>query len=106
MSGPRFLAFFLAACALLTSALVAIPLDSAEVLDPASTASISDGNAFRLTGTAVKPTPGGPEWDAATPRLWLGSPLGRGPRSGRARVPRAGGGDIGGETPPLPTRRP
>jgi hypothetical protein len=76
MSGPRFLAFFLAACALLASALVAIPLDSAEIFDPASTASITDDNAYRLTGTAFKPTPA-PESDAETPRLWLGSPMAR-----------------------------
>jgi hypothetical protein len=76
MSGPRFLAFFLAACALLTSALVAIPLDSAEIYHPASAASISDDNAFRLTGTVAKsaPTPAATESEAETPRLWLGSP--------------------------------
>ena len=76
MSGPRFLAFFLAACALLASALVAIPLDSAEIFDPASTASITDDNVYRLTGTAFKPAPA-PESDAGTPRLWLGSPMAR-----------------------------
>jgi hypothetical protein len=74
MSGPRFLAFFLAACALLASALVAIPLDSAEILDPASSATIGDTNEFRLTSAPAKAAPAAPDSDAETPRLWLGSP--------------------------------
>jgi hypothetical protein len=74
MSGPRFLALFLAACALLASALVAIPLDSAEFSPPADTATTSNDNAFRLTGTVAKSAPAATESDAETPRLWLGSP--------------------------------
>ncbi len=76
MSGPRFLAFFLAACALLGSALVAIPLDSAELWQPAATASIPDDNAYRLSGIASKPAAVS-DSDAGTPRLWLGSPMAR-----------------------------
>jgi hypothetical protein len=77
MSGPRFLAFFLAACALLASALVAIPLDSAEIFDPGATASISDDNAFRLTGAPAKAAPAAAQSEAETPRLWLGGLGGR-----------------------------
>jgi hypothetical protein len=73
MSGPRFLAFFLAACALLASALIAIPLDSAEIMDPAAAATINDDNVFRLTSTPKAP-PAVADQDAETPRLWLGSP--------------------------------
>jgi hypothetical protein len=72
MSGPRFLALFLAACALLASALVAIPLDSAEIYRPASAASIGDDNAFRLTGAPHKSAPAATDSEAETPRLWLG----------------------------------
>jgi hypothetical protein len=72
MSGPRFLAFFLAACALLASALVAIPLDSAEIQDPAAAAAMSDNNTFRLTSSPAKAAPAAPDQDAETPRLWLG----------------------------------
>jgi hypothetical protein len=72
MSGPRFLAVFLAACALLASALVAIPLDSAEVFNPGSSASVADSDTFRLTGAPGKVAPVPTQSDVDTPRLWLG----------------------------------
>jgi hypothetical protein len=77
MTGTRFLALFLAACALLASALVAIPLDGAE----APTASTPDPATYRLTGgsaPAVSPPPATTdEQEAGLPRLWLGNPMGR-----------------------------
>jgi hypothetical protein len=79
MTGARFFALFFAACALLASALVAIPLDSSETPDytgniPAATAP------YRLTGTSSAgpaPRPAPEQSEAALPRLWLGSPVAR-----------------------------
>jgi len=70
MTGSRFLALLLAACALIASALVAIPLDSAEV----STANIPEPSTYRLTAAPARTAasqPAATAEDAALPRLWL-----------------------------------
>jgi hypothetical protein len=80
MTGTRYLALFLAACALLASALVAIPIDSAEVPSPGDTANISDSARYRLTAGAASTAPRAAsteDQEAALPRLWLGSPIAR-----------------------------
>jgi hypothetical protein len=81
MTGTRFLALFLAACALLASALVAIPIDGAEVPTSDSTANIPGAAPYRLTaGAAASSAPraaAAEEQEAALPRLWLGSPIAR-----------------------------
>jgi hypothetical protein len=83
MNGTRYLALFLAACALLASALVAIPIDSAEVPSPGHTANIPDSAPYRLTSGAAGASSTTPraaateDQEAALPRLWLGSPIAR-----------------------------
>jgi hypothetical protein len=82
MSGPRFLALVFAACALVATALMAIPLDGAEVPGLGQTGSIPDAAPYRLTA-GPQATPSAPraaasgEPEAAMPRLWLGSPMAR-----------------------------
>jgi hypothetical protein len=71
MSSARTVAAILiAACALVLSVLVAIPIDGAESTGPGYTASVPDPD-VRLTPRHA-PKPVDPTEDAAVPRLWLG----------------------------------
>jgi len=79
MTGSRVLAIFVVACALVASALIALPLDGAEAPDEAIALSGPDSN--RLYDLAARPsqatTESSDETHAALPRLWLGSPVAR-----------------------------
>jgi hypothetical protein len=75
MTGNRLLAFFVAACALAASALIALPMDSPQI--PADQFSLASAYAVpvpppsgRAPLAAARETP--EEVHTAVPRLWLG----------------------------------
>jgi hypothetical protein len=74
MSGARFLVLLVAACALVATALMAIPMDDAE--GTVHTGSIAPAPQ-RLTPppSASRPAVSTVEQEAAMPRIWLGGPV-------------------------------
>jgi hypothetical protein len=71
MSGTRFLALALGTCALLTSALIAIPLDGAETPDELLNVPPRELSIRPPVRSAAEPDDA---THAALPRLWLGNP--------------------------------
>jgi hypothetical protein len=83
MTSARYItAMLLGACALLASALVAIPTDSPDILDTDTLDSRYTATVPQLAGTtgqkpatrSLQPTD---ENHVALPRIWLGSPIAR-----------------------------
>jgi hypothetical protein len=83
MTSARYItAMLLGACALLASALVAIPTDSPDILDTDTLDSRYTATVPQLAGTtgqkpatrSLQPTD---ESHVALPRIWLGSPIAR-----------------------------
>ena len=72
MTSSRLLAIFVAACALVASALIAIPIDGAEAPDSYtdSIPSLASGPKHLIPQN----TESSEEAHAAVPRLWLGRP--------------------------------
>jgi hypothetical protein len=83
MTSARFLALFVAACALVASALIAIPIDGAEAPESSYTPIVPTLAAGPKNSVHPSQMPGlqgtesGDETHAALPRLWLGSPVAR-----------------------------
>jgi len=83
MTCARLLAVLLAACALVASAWIVIPVDSVGAPDLTYTESVPAPLATPKYATASDPTAGArtaaadAEAHAAVPRLWLGSPVAR-----------------------------
>ena len=76
MTSSRLLAIFVAACALVASALIAIPIDGAEAPDSYtdSIPALAAGPKHLSPMAGSQGTESSEEAHAAVPRLWLGRP--------------------------------